>query len=401
MGSLPKSALGLRRFAFALIVVATLAGSRSAEAIILARTGDPTANTTAPTDDPAGSGWNYEGQWGSFLGTPIAPHFFLSAAHIGQAGSNFVFQNVTYTLVAAGDSQDPFSDLHLWQVNETFPTYAPMYAKNDETGQRIVAIGRGTQRGTEFDVDGVFRGWNWGAGDSVQRWGENIVSQIVTFSIGPGDGLYAIFDQDGLTNECDFSSGDSGGAIFINDGGVWKVAGINYAVDGNFYTDDMGGGEFIAALFDAGGFYYQDDSVNPPQYILIPEPTPTGFYCTRVSSKLPWIESVIDPNGITNSDGIPNLLEYAKTLNGAVPQGYGAPTVTTGAGTASITYREITGNAALVYQVQQSADLVAWGPATTQDSVIANNGNVQTVQSTVTLAPNQSQLFLRLQVSEQ
>ena len=203
----------------------------TADAIILFRTDDPTANTNAPTDDPAGSGWNYEGVWGSFLGTPIAPHFFLSAAHIGQAGSNFVYHGATYTL--AGNFQDPFSDLDMWQVNETFPSFAPLYTNNDEVGQRLVAIGRGTQRGSAVLVNEQLRGWYWGAGDGVERWGENIVSDIATFTSGPNDAIYATFDQNGLTNECDFSSGDSGGAVFINDAGVWKLAGINYAVDGD------------------------------------------------------------------------------------------------------------------------------------------------------------------------
>ena len=393
-----KNTFGLRRFALGVIVVAALAGSRSSEAIILARTGDPSANTTVPTNDPAGSGWNYEGQWGSFLGTPVAPHFFLAAAHVGQADSKLVYGGVNYPVIAG--FQDPFSDLIIWQTSGTFPTYAPMYAKNDETGQRIVAIGRGTQRGTEFDVNGVLRGWNWGPGDNVQRWGENIVTQIATFTTGPNDALYAIFDQDGLTNECHFSTDDSSGAVFINDAGVWKVAGINYAVDGNFFTDDAGDGKFIAALFNVGGFYYSKNGDDNAPFLLIPDPTPTGFYATRVSSKLPFIESVIDPNGIANGDGIPNLLEYAKTLNGAVPQGYGTPTVATATNTVSITYRKITANAALVYQVQQSTNLASWGNATTQDNVIATNGNVQTVQSTVTLPPNQNQLFLLLQVTQ-
>jgi hypothetical protein len=44
--------------------------------------------------------WDYEGDWGGNLGTPIAPHFFLSAAHIGQAvATTFILQDVNYTVV--------------------------------------------------------------------------------------------------------------------------------------------------------------------------------------------------------------------------------------------------------------------------------------------------------------
>ena len=137
----------MRRSVWILALCATLAGSRASDAIILARTGDPTANTTAPTDDPAGSGWNYEGQWDGFLGTPIAPNFFLAASHIGgKAGDSFTYANTTYGTVAS--FKDPLSDLIIWQIYGIFPNYAPMYAKSDEVGQRIVAIGKGTQRGT-------------------------------------------------------------------------------------------------------------------------------------------------------------------------------------------------------------------------------------------------------------
>jgi hypothetical protein len=151
----------------------------------------------------------------------------------------------------------------------------------------------------------------------------------------------------------------------------------------------MGHGEFIAALFDAGGFYYQDDTVNPPQYIQIAEPTPTGFYDTRVSSKAAWIESVMAPNGIAN----------ARALNGPAPLGHGVP-MSVGAGTMSLTYRKFTDNAALAYQVQQSTDLVSWQAATTQDSVLGTDGNVQTIQSTVTLGPDQPSVVLRVQVAQ-
>jgi hypothetical protein len=369
-------------------------GLSSAHAIILFRTGDPTANTTAPTNDAAGSGWNYEGVWGGYLGTPIAPHFFLSAAHIGQAGSNFVYQGVTYTI--AGGFHDPFSDLYMWQVNETFPTFAPLYTSNDERGQRVVAIGRGTQRGTEFDFNGTFRGWNWGADDNVERWGENLVSDIAVFSSGPDDALYATFDQNGLPNECHFSRGDSGGAVFINDGKVWKLAGINYSVDG-LYTDGSGDGAFTAALFDANGFY-TDDPTHPGAYIQITQPTPTGFYATRISSKLAWIESVIDPTGIANADGIPNLLEYAKTLNDAPPFGYGPASAQAAQSGVALIYKTRTDKPALQYQLQQSVDLVHWNPANSQDSTVATQGNVSTINSTVN---GSSPLFLRLQVTQQ
>jgi hypothetical protein len=57
----------------ALLLAAT--APLSSEAVILYRTGDPVANTSAPTGTLSGSGWQFEGIWGAFLGTAVAPHF--------------------------------------------------------------------------------------------------------------------------------------------------------------------------------------------------------------------------------------------------------------------------------------------------------------------------------------
>ncbi len=208
----------------------------------------------------AGSGWQFEGFWGGFRGTPIAPHFFLSAKHIGNAGGSvFTFGALNYSVVRG--FADPNSDLDLWQVTETFPTFAPLYTQADEAGKLTVVIGRGTQRGSDHLVNGNLAGWNWGPGDGVRRRGTNVISEIV--ALGPDDELLrGPFDAGGLAEEAHLSSGDSGGAAFIEDGGVWKLAGTHYTVDGPFYLDASGSGGFNAALFDTRGLYVSDEG-NP------------------------------------------------------------------------------------------------------------------------------------------
>src|SRR3989442_528321 len=108
----------------ALTAVCLVATSR-ALAVILMNTGNPSVNTTAPGGALTNSGWQYKGIWGLFLGTPIAPNFFISAADIGDAGAgNFVFQGSTYTIVRSFALAN--SDLLIWQVNETFASFAPL-----------------------------------------------------------------------------------------------------------------------------------------------------------------------------------------------------------------------------------------------------------------------------------
>ena len=107
---------------FSLLLVAS-----PARAIIFASTGDPGCNTNAPGGALTNSGWQYEGQWGTVLGTPIAPTFFLAAQHVGGGiGQAFVLNGFTYHTVAYADSTN--SDLRVWQVAETFPYY-PIFPK--------------------------------------------------------------------------------------------------------------------------------------------------------------------------------------------------------------------------------------------------------------------------------
>lgn len=364
----------------------------AAHGVILLGTADPAANTTAPTGDLANSGWQYEGTFGGFLGTVIGPNHFITAAHIGGgAGATIAFNGVTYNVTEG--RYDPYTDLVIWRVDGTFPLFAPIYTGDGETGQRLVVFGRGTQRGARVIKNATLRGWTWGPGDGVQRWGENFVTSIVRG--GPvNQYIYATFDASGSANEAHLSVGDSGGALFIKDGAIWKLAGINYAVDGPIYTTDMGGGAFQGALFDARDFYYQNET-NPSQYDLITGPTavPTGFYCSRISSRSARIYSVIDPNGDANANGVSNLVDYAQSLNMAEPAGPGLPTVMRASGAASITYRKLVIANAPQYVVQSSTDLRVWTTVTPTETLVAVNGDVQTIKATVPASGGR--LFLR------
>jgi hypothetical protein len=377
-----------------LLVTLSILAAFDTRAVILLDTGSPSANISAPDGTLANSGWQFEGDWGSFLGTPIAPHFFISAAHIGQAGSNFVFQGSTYTLVRSFGQTN--SDLLIWQVNETFPSFAPLYTKTDEIGKHLVVIGRGTQRGGEIFLGGTLRGWGWGTSDGVRRWGENDVADLVPYQ--GHDLVYATFDQSAQPNESHLSSGDSGGAIFLNDGGVWKLAGINYSVD-DLYTAPSSGTGFVAAIFDSRGYYTSDGS-NPPTFTQISgtKPVPTGFYASRISSERRWIYSVIDPAGDLDRDEIPNLLEYALNLDPLKPDVTGLPHAGHEGKFVTLTYTKVTTATDINYVVEQSSNLISWTTAITQDEIVSTTGNIQTIKAKID-AGTATHLFARLRVT--
>jgi len=279
-----------------------------AGAILFYSTGDPAHNTTAPTGALTNSGWQFQGTWGAYLGTPLASKYFITAAHVGgSVGDQFSFRGVNYTTTAMFD--DPNSDLRLWRICGTFPEYALPYSRSNEKSKPVVVFGRGTQRGAEVLVsDGLsttLKGWMWGAADGVQRWGTNLVTAIVQ-----GNLLNCSFDVSGGADEAHLSVGDSGGGVFMRDGTVWKLAGLNLGVDGPYNTSTNGSG-FFAAIFDEGGLY----TLVSTNWVLTPDlpvDVPGGFYATRISTSMSWIDGVLQ--GPAN-DPPPSLLS-ASSLHG-------------------------------------------------------------------------------------
>jgi PKD repeat protein len=261
--------------------------------VLFVSTGDPSYNTNAPSGSLTNSGWQYEGRWISYLATPIATNFFIAAKHIGGSiGDTFGLNGVIYHTVAFFDG--PNTDLRLWQVVEPFPSYAPLYTKTDEVGKHCVVFGTGTDRGPAVVVKKATNGWEWGTTNNIQRWGENVITRAISNG-NVGSLLSFAFDRKGGPNECALSYADSSGALFIEDGTTWKLAGIHYSVDGPFSRDGTTNTQFEAALLDLRGLYYLS---GPNAWTLVPTnypvTVPTSFYSSRISANISWIKSVIE-----------------------------------------------------------------------------------------------------------
>ena len=277
---------------FALIVWALCTASPLG-AVIFLSTGDPTYNTTAPTGALADSGWQWVGSWAGFQGTPIGPHHFLTARHVGGTiGESFVLDGVSYPTVASYN--DTVSDLSIWEINGTFPSWAPLYRNSDEVGKPLIAFGRGKTRGAEVRDVGTnsLRGWQWAASDGKLRWGQNAVRSVINAGSYWGALLYATFDASGGINEAHLAWGDSSGPVFINDGAGWKLAGVSAVVDSAYNTTNTGAG-FDAAIFDARGLYH--GSTGNWTLVTGASQVPSGFYATRVSVRTTWIDGVVPP----------------------------------------------------------------------------------------------------------
>ena len=264
--------------------------------------GSAAGNTGTPLDAGLASRWNQVGDWGSYLGTPIAPNYFLTAKHIGGAvGQSITFpdDNSSYQTVAT--FQDPNSDLALWQISGAFPSsrIVPMYAGNVVAGVPLTIFGRGLPRtntvvtGANWPNGTEAKGWLWGTAASARSWGTNTLD-------GLGDGgaagtqLAYDFDATGGSNEGILSIGDSGGPVFIYQSGAWGLAGINYAVGPLAVRETIDGPTLTAALYDYGGLYLETGS--PVSWQLVSATMankPAVSYSTFLSPRSDWIEAVI------------------------------------------------------------------------------------------------------------
>ena len=278
----------------------------SGRAVIFLGTGNPDHNTSDPEGELAGSGWQFQGDWGEFLGTVIGERHFITALHVGgKLGERFHYRGAAYTAKAC--YRIGSVDLRVWEVCGRFPKpYAPLYSSNDEVGKELVVFGRGTVRGDAVRLEtsngDELRGWLPGRSDNRRRWGKNQVTDVLDLSqlgkdVLPGERQYLIvdFDREGGFNEGHLTAGDSGGAVFIRDAGQWALAGINHSVDGVFNTVPKGDG-FSAALFDAGGFYH---NAGKGDWVYLPdqeEDVPSAFYAIRISRYLAEIQAVLDGN---------------------------------------------------------------------------------------------------------
>lgn len=292
-------------------LLATLLVVGQAQAVLFYDTADTTHNTTAPTGTYADSGWQYEGLFGTFLGTAIAPQYFITAQHIGVQGSTFVSTaafngnaDVTYNIDTTANGGLGYwniagTDFRIFKVTGTFASWAPLYTGSGELNATLVTNGNGGPRGAAVMVDNGFgpelAGWKVTSGGLTARWGTNVVSGIVPDGFSPvGSLLEAQFNALPGTDEAFLSGGDSGGGVFIKDGGIWKLAGVNYGIEGSFDTNATIGdsSEFTAALFDKGGLYEGSDGTGWTYQTPTPSDQPISFYASRISDSAAAISAI-------------------------------------------------------------------------------------------------------------
>ncbi|MDB6138706.1 MAG: hypothetical protein JWO94_1778, partial [Verrucomicrobiaceae bacterium] len=153
------------RLNLGLLLGASLLIIDQAQAVLFYNTADTTHNTTAPTGAYADSGWQYEGLFGTFLGTAIAPQYFITAQHIGVQGTTFVSTatfngsaDATYNVDTTANGGVGYwdiagTDFRIFKVTGTFAQWAPLYQGASEISATVVTTGNGGPRGAAVMVD--------------------------------------------------------------------------------------------------------------------------------------------------------------------------------------------------------------------------------------------------------
>lgn len=249
-------------------------------------------NKSAPTGSYANSGWQWTGNWGNFLGVPIAKNYFIAASHVGGGvGQSLTLNGKSYKVTAVYN--DPNSDLNIYKTSTAFSSWAPIYTGSTEVGKTAMLFGRGTQKGAEVKVGSTRKGWKWGTADYLKSWGRNKIRSTINGGSGLGSVLGMTFDRtssnggDKVDQEGIFTAGDSSGGVFINSSNKWYLAGLIYSVETPYKTSSSGG-TFDAAIFDKGGLYYNNSLVGDTSNDI-----PAFMYASRISTNQSWIKSII------------------------------------------------------------------------------------------------------------
>ena len=275
----------MRRF---LCSAVCLLMSAATQAMIVAG-GDGTQNTTAPA---GGQGWDYVGRISGSAPssvTYLGNNWFITANHIK------VLDNPTGVLLGAGsytinagswtritNSVGTDTDLMMFRVEESVGLAGLTIASSPANGTALTMIGNGRNRaadlsywnvsGTTWTENGAPTnafGYKWATG-STKRWGSNTKEGDAGY-INDGFGITDMFytDFDAIVGEAQGATYDSGGGVFIHNGGEWELAGIMLTTAG--YSGQPGSTAVFGNLTYAADLSTYADQINAT--VAIPEPS--------------------------------------------------------------------------------------------------------------------------------
>jgi hypothetical protein len=292
-----------------------LATAPTARAVIL-YSGDNVANQTAPDSARAGAfaaiaricNANGGGTTGSAV--HLRGKYMLTAdhvtlrSHVSFDGINFRARDTAFAPIKIGES-----DMKLFKlVDDPGLPGTPLFT--DQVGDvfstaTLIGWGRGRDPDIADSGLGPTNTWTWGSGATeAKRWGTNRIDSQIRFD-GPFGNTYSALvtnlDRNQGEDEAAAALFDSGSGLFVEDDGLWKLAGLTTAVT------DSGSSTF-------GSFLSWDQNY----FVRI------SAYAGAIEAALPDLDTfagwAIDnslhgsdaaPGADTDGDGISQLVEFA------------------------------------------------------------------------------------------
>ena len=358
-------------------------------------------NTTAPAN---GAPWSNVAQQERVVsGTPTIDS---SAVYIGNGyvlTANHTYGPTSVILDGVPYSVEPsfpaiaFTpiDVRLYKIQNppTLPLIPFPDASESDLNLACTMIGWGKGKGDI--VSGL--GWQWGGVRTddltkAKRWGTNktvaATSSLSYWNTYSYNAIYTIFDASvnpfasGQT-EGTATASDSGGALFQQFSGVWKLSGILTVVnyDGTNYPN-------------GNSFYNQ----SYPSYAVRTKDLADKFRYRQWKAAKGIVGTTL-PTDDSDGDGIGILQEYAFGLDPAVNSTVGLPGAGVDGTDATLTYQLERTRTDLTVEIEESADLVTWGPASvTSTSTVSDNGTIRTYRAKIPLN-GADKKFLRLKLT--
>ena len=225
----------------ALAVAIALSGSLAAHGVAI-DTGDGSGNTSAPVDD---FGFETVGVASNRSGVYLGDGWVLTADHVNEQPITFL--GLTYLPIAGSgvqlenESGNP-PDLFVYRI-DGFPPVKPagLASEAPALGEEVFCAGNGLNRAassTQWNVNWetspppyVYEGYE-SPGGRTKRWGRNELSVIgIDVEIGSRTtrAIETVFDENGVPDEAQAWTGDSGGGCFAKRSGVWELVGVMFA----------------------------------------------------------------------------------------------------------------------------------------------------------------------------
>ncbi|MEN8254884.1 MAG: trypsin-like serine protease, partial [Verrucomicrobiota bacterium] len=192
---------------------------------------DYTAAETAPN----GLDWSHVHNYKGSSAVAVGGSWILTAGHVADDGGSGSLSIDGYTYTQQEIVYHASGDLALVRYDMPLPGYYALYSW-DLVGIQVLLAGFG-------DIGAVSTSY-WtmgGSGRGTKRWGSQVINRTRIHYYHAGGsvgftqnyGFWMDFDLGNTSHEAGTATGDSGSGVFYNDGGAWKLAGINTAVSGS------------------------------------------------------------------------------------------------------------------------------------------------------------------------